>query len=117
MKKNRTKAIIALAVFLAAIFGCMFAADRIQTGSDSIDVTEGWIETDVGNLFYKLYTPRRAQRRNARPPAFCSCTGIRTTTRPARLTPWSLRAAARWCCVSTSTVTALRPPVLLTEVM
>ena len=29
MKKNRTKAIIALAVFLIAIFGCMFAADRI----------------------------------------------------------------------------------------
>lgn len=60
MKKNRTKAIIALAVFLAAIFGCMFAADRIQTGSGSIDVTEGWIDTDVGNLFYKLYTPKSA---------------------------------------------------------
>lgn len=60
MKKNRTKAIIALAVFLAAIFGCMFAADRIQTGSGSIGVTEGWIETDVGNLFYKLYTPKSA---------------------------------------------------------
>lgn len=47
-------------VFLAAIFGCMFAADRIQTGSGSIDVTEGWIDTDVGNLFYKLYTPKSA---------------------------------------------------------
>lgn len=58
MKKNRTKAIVALAV--VAIFGCMLAADRIQTGNGSIDVTEGWIKTDVGNLFYKLYTPKSA---------------------------------------------------------
>ena len=60
MRKNRTKAIVALTVFLVAIFGYMFAADRIQTGNGSIDVTKGWIETDVGNLFYKLYTPKSA---------------------------------------------------------
>ncbi len=60
MKKNRTKAIVALAVFLAAIFGCMISADLIQHGNGSIDITEGWIETDVGNLFYKLYTPGTA---------------------------------------------------------
>ena len=67
MKKNRTKAIIALAVFLIAIFGCMFAADRIQTGNGSIEVTEGWIETDVGNLFYKLYTPESATAESKAP--------------------------------------------------
>lgn len=67
MKKNRTKAIVALTVFLVAIFGCMFAADRIQTGNGSIDVTEGWIETDVGNLFYKLYTPKSATTESKAP--------------------------------------------------
>ena len=114
MKKNRTKAIIALAVFLIAIFGCMFAADRIQTGNGSIEVTEGWIETDVGNLFYKLYTP---ERRSQKPPAYCSCTAIRTITRPAQLTPLSSPGAAPSCCASTNTATALRPPGWSTEVM
>ena len=57
MKHTRRNAAVALVLLLAIVFGCMFAADRIQRGNGTIAVTEGWIETDVGNLMYKLYTP------------------------------------------------------------
>ena len=67
MKRNRKKAVAVLAVLLVIVFGCMFAADSIQRGNGSIDVTEGWIETDVGNLMYKLYTPRSATAQNKAP--------------------------------------------------
>ena len=67
MKGNRKKAVAVLAVLLVIVFGCMVAADSIQRGNGSIDVTEGWIETDVGNLMYKLYTPRSATAQNKAP--------------------------------------------------
>ena len=60
MKHSRKEAALALVLLLAIVFGCMFAADRIQRGNGTIAVTEGWIETDVGNLMYKLYTPKTA---------------------------------------------------------
>lgn len=60
MKHSRKKAALALVLLLAIVFGCMFAADRIQRGNGTIAVTEGWIETDVGDLMYKLYTPKSA---------------------------------------------------------
>lgn len=60
MKHTRKNAAIALVLLLAIVFGCMFAADRIQRGNGTVAVTEGWIETDVGNLLYKLYTPKTA---------------------------------------------------------
>ena len=67
MKGNRKKAAAVLAVLLVILFGCMFAADSIQRGGGSIAVTEGWIETDVGNLMYKLYTPETATAENKAP--------------------------------------------------
>lgn len=67
MKNNRKKATAVLALLLVVIFVCMSAADGIQRGDGSIDVTEGWIETDVGNLFYKLYTPITATADNKAP--------------------------------------------------
>ena len=60
MKHSRKKAALALVLLLAIVFGCMFAADRIQRGNGTIAVMEGWIETDVGDLMYKLYTPKTA---------------------------------------------------------
>ena len=57
MKKTVKKSFLVLFVLLLVIFSCMIAADKIQTGNGRIEVTEGWIETDIGNLKYKLYTP------------------------------------------------------------
>lgn len=67
MKENRKKAAVVLAALLVVLFGCMIAADSIQRGGGSIDVTEGWIETDVGNLMYKLYSPITATAENKAP--------------------------------------------------
>ncbi len=66
-KKIRIRAGIALVVFLAVILGCMAGANRIQTGGGTVDITQGWIETDVGNLYYKLYTPVTATAENKAP--------------------------------------------------
>lgn len=67
MEHSRKKAALALVLLLAIVFGCMFAADRIQRGNGTIAVMEGWIETDVGDLMYKLYTPKTASTTS------CSC--------------------------------------------
>lgn len=60
MNAKRKRAAAVLAALLVVLFVCMFAADGIQRGGGSIAVTEGWIETDVGDLMYKLYTPQSA---------------------------------------------------------
>lgn len=67
MKQTRKKACAVLAVLLAVIMLCMYSADSIQRGGGTIDVTEGWIETDVGDLAYKLYTPITATAENKAP--------------------------------------------------
>lgn len=41
MKHSWKKAALALVLLLAIVFGCMFAADRIQRGNGTIAVTEG----------------------------------------------------------------------------
>ena len=62
------KAWIGLAVCVAAVFICMFSANRIQTGGGGIKVTEGVIDsTDVGQIAYKLYTPYSATKDNPAP--------------------------------------------------
>lgn len=66
MNAKRKRAAAVLAALLVVLFVCMFAADGIQRGG-SIAVTEGWIETDVGDLMYKLYTPQGATAENKAP--------------------------------------------------
>lgn len=41
IKHSRKKAVLALVLLLAIVFGCMFAADRIQRGNWTIAVMEG----------------------------------------------------------------------------
>ena len=66
--KSSKKAWIGLAVCVAAGFICMFLANRIQTGGGSIKVTEGVIEADeLGNIAYKLYTPKTATAEHPAP--------------------------------------------------
>ncbi len=67
MKHKRTVAIIVLATLLCAVFSCLFLADNIQKGQGTIAVTEGYLESDAGNLFYKLYTPNTATANNPAP--------------------------------------------------
>ena len=61
MGKTRGKWIIILCVLLAVILGCMTGADAIQTAGGTIEITQGTIETQIGDLAYKLYTPKGAQ--------------------------------------------------------
>ena len=59
-----------LAIFLAlvlAAFGCMCIAHGIQTDHGNVKVSAGVIETDVGDLTYKLYTPNSATAENPAP--------------------------------------------------
>ena len=49
-----------LTALIVLIFACMGIAHGIQTGWGAIDVSLGVIETEVGNLTYKLYVPSTA---------------------------------------------------------
>ena len=57
--KNR-KALACLAILTLAVFVCMFFANRIQTDNGKVKVTEGYLEYELGNMYYKLYTPSTA---------------------------------------------------------
>lgn len=57
MKKGWGKWAAALAVLLCIAFAALFFADRIQRADGAITITEGYLPSEVGDLFYKLYTP------------------------------------------------------------
>ncbi len=57
MKKAWGKWTVLLAVLLIAAFFALFFANRIQTAKGEITITEGYLPSEVGDLFYKLYTP------------------------------------------------------------
>ena len=67
MKARSMKAWAGLAVCVAAVFLCMFLANRIQTDGGNIKITEGKIVLDEGNIRYKLYTPLTATETNKAP--------------------------------------------------
>ncbi|MBR4907012.1 MAG: hypothetical protein IKZ44_09225 [Clostridia bacterium] len=57
MKKGWGKWAAALAILLCVAFIALLFADRIQRADGGITITEGYLPSDVGDLFYKLYTP------------------------------------------------------------
>ena len=67
MKGNRKKSAIVLAVLLVAVFVFMSIANNIQTGGGTIEVTEGVISSNLGEIAYKLYTPVTATEENPAP--------------------------------------------------
>ena len=67
MKGNPKKSAVVLAILLIAVFVCMITADSIQTGGGKVDVSMGVIETELGDLTYKLYTPVTATAENPAP--------------------------------------------------
>ena len=60
MKRNPKKSFISLIICLLLMFGCMFFADNIQTDGGNVNLAEGVINTELGNLTYKLYIPETA---------------------------------------------------------
>ncbi len=67
MKRKQKISLALLAILIAAVFLCMALADSIQRGGGTVAVTEGVIESDAGNLSYKLYTPNTATAENPAP--------------------------------------------------
>ncbi len=59
--KGARKWLILLCALLAAVFVCMACANAIQTAGGAIEITEGVLPTEVGDLTYKLYTPKGAK--------------------------------------------------------
>ena len=57
MKRSWKLPAMLLAILLIVAFAALAVANRVQTGFGTIDVTEGYLQTDVGDLFYKLYEP------------------------------------------------------------
>ena len=57
MKKSWIKWAIALAALLCVTFAALFFANRIQTADGEITITEEYLPSDAGDIFYKLYTP------------------------------------------------------------
>ena len=60
MKTKQTRSLVLLVCLLFAIFLFMGIAHRIQTDNGKVSVTRGVMETEVGDLTYKLYTPLSA---------------------------------------------------------
>lgn len=67
MRSSLTRPLAILLALVLAIFGCMFIAHGIQTDHGSISVSEGTIETNVGDLTYKLYVPDNASAETPAP--------------------------------------------------
>ncbi|MBP5224836.1 MAG: hypothetical protein J6Z38_04565 [Lachnospiraceae bacterium] len=58
MKKLSIPALILCVLMLAGTFACLFFADRIQRDNGNIEISTGVIESDAGDLAYKLYKPK-----------------------------------------------------------
>jgi len=56
-----------LLALILAIFGCMLVAHGIQADHGSIEVSQGVIETELGELTYKLYVPDNASAQTPAP--------------------------------------------------
>lgn len=58
---SRNKRLFAILICLVLVlFGCMCMANGIQTDHGTISVSRGILETEAGNLSYKLYVPDNA---------------------------------------------------------
>lgn len=67
MKSKRIRLAILLFVLLAVAMICMAIADNIQRDGGRVEITEGVIETELGNMTYKLYRPVSATAQSPAP--------------------------------------------------
>ena len=57
MKTPVTRLFALLLGLIIAVFGCMCIAHGIQTDHGNVAVSRGTLDTDAGELSYKLYVP------------------------------------------------------------
>ena len=67
MREDPKKAGIIFGILMAVLIVCMLIANCIQTVGGKVDVTMGVIETELGDLTYKLYTPVTATAEHPAP--------------------------------------------------
>lgn len=67
MRINRKRPLAILLCLVLLLFGCMSIANGIQTGHGTISVSRGTLETELGNLSYKLYVPDNATAQTPAP--------------------------------------------------
>ena len=67
MKKGILRPVALLMALILVIFGCMAISNDIQTDHGNVDVSRGVIETEFGELTFKLYEPVTATAENPAP--------------------------------------------------
>ena len=67
MKPEIKRAICILLALIVGVFVCMSYAHAIQTGGGTVAVSKGILETEVGDLTYKLYVPEIATEETPAP--------------------------------------------------
>ena len=67
MKKRIVKNLCLLLVLLIGAMAALSGANAIRHADGSVDITHGNIQTEVGNLYYDLYTPKTATEQNKAP--------------------------------------------------
>ena len=67
MKTPITRLFALLLGLIIAVFGCMCIAHGIQTDHGNVAVSQGTLDTDAGELSYKLYVPDNATAGNPAP--------------------------------------------------
>jgi poly(3-hydroxybutyrate) depolymerase len=64
---NLKGAAIALVLLLAISAACMFAANYLQHDGGNVDIEDGVIHADAGDIAYKLYVPTSATKEHPAP--------------------------------------------------
>ena len=64
-KKQKSALFLAILILLATL--CMFLANSIQKDHGNIQITDGKITTDLGEIAYKLYKPKTVSDSNPAP--------------------------------------------------
>ena len=67
MRTNIKRPLAILISLTIAIFGCMYIAHGIQTDHGNVTISQGLIETEAGDLTYKLYVPANATSQTPAP--------------------------------------------------
>ena len=67
MRPSVKRNLALLFALVLGIFGCMSIAHGIQTNHGTVGVYKSTIETEVGNLTYKLYVPESASKEHPAP--------------------------------------------------
>ena len=67
MRPSVKRKLALLFALVLGIFGCMSIAHGIQTNHGTVGVYKSTIETEVGNLTYKLYVPESASKEHPAP--------------------------------------------------